>query len=222
MASTSDELFTAIDAGDDERVRRLLESDPSLASVRDDEGVSALMRARYRSDGALIEGVRARLADLDVFEAAAFGDVGRLRTLLDDEPGLASAWSGDGFTPLHFAAFFGTVDAVAMLIDRGAVVDAPGAGWMTGTALHSAASANRVDVARVLLDAGADPNARQSKGHTPLHSAAHNGNGALVKLLIDRGADPSAATDEGRDAISFARGTGDAESIEAIETALRT
>jgi uncharacterized protein len=222
MATTSEDLFTSIDAGDHARVRGLLESDPSLAGARDDEGVSALMRARYRSDRALIETVRARVLDLDVFEAAAFADVERLRALLDERPGLASARSADGFTPLHFAAFFGTADVVALLVDRGSPVDAPGAGWMTGTALHSAASASRADVTRILLDAGADPNARQAKGHTPLHSAAHNGNAALVRLLLDAGADPSAVTDEGRDALSFAHETGDAESVLAIETALRT
>jgi ankyrin repeat protein len=222
MASTSADLFAAIEAGDDMRVRSMLESDASLAGARDGEGVSALMRARYRSNRRLTDAVRDRVTDLDVFEAAAFADVRRLRSLLDEEPELVSARSGDGFTPLHFAAFFGTADVVAMLVARGADVESAGAGWMTGTALHSAASANRADVVEVLLDAGADPNARQSKGHTPLHSAAHNGNGAIVTLLIDRGADPAAATDDGRDALSFARETGDAGSIQAIEEALHS
>ena len=50
MASTSEDLFAAIEAGDVARVRAMLEADPSLASARDAEGVSALMRARYRFD----------------------------------------------------------------------------------------------------------------------------------------------------------------------------
>jgi ankyrin repeat protein len=217
MTSTSADLFAAIEADDVDRVRTLLESEPGLAGARDGEGVSALMRARYRSRGPLSEVVRARIEDLDVFEAAAFGETRRLRDVLDSDPALSSARSGDGFTALHFAAFFGTPEVVELLLGRGAAANAAGAGWMTGTALHSAVSANRIAIARILLHAGADPDARQAEGFTPLHSAAHNGAAALVRLLLERGADPRLATDDGRDALSFARGSGDTKTVRAIE-----
>ena len=58
MASTPEELFEAIEAGDDARVKTLLEADPALASSRDTSGVSALMRALYRFDKPLIETVK--------------------------------------------------------------------------------------------------------------------------------------------------------------------
>src|SRR5687767_13993331 len=117
MANTSDELFEAIEAGDVGRVDAILESDPPLASSRDASGVSALMRARYRFDKALTEAVERRLDVLDVFEAAAFGDVDRLTQILGAEPSLVNDYSGDGFTALHFAAFFGRHEAAALLID---------------------------------------------------------------------------------------------------------
>ena len=217
MASTSEDLFAAIEADDVDRARALLESDPALARARDREGISALMRARYRSAGPLTEAVRARAGELDVFEAATFGDSRRLRELLDADPSLSAARSGDGFTALHFAAYFGTPEVVELLLGRGAAPNAVGSGWMTGTPLHSAASASRVGIARILLHAGADPDARQTAGFTPLHSAAHNGSGALVQLLLERGADATLTTDEGRDAMSFARDAEDAETIGAIE-----
>src|SRR5262245_35744334 len=113
MASTED-LFAAIEAGDVDRVRGLLDADPGLASTRDAEGVSALMRARYRFDRALTEAVRAHAAPLDVFEAASFGDLDRLTSLLEAEPSLAGARSADGFTALHFAAFFGQTEAAGL------------------------------------------------------------------------------------------------------------
>ena len=78
MASTSDELFEAIEAGDVGRVDAMLDADPPLASSRDASGVSALMRAVYRFDKALTDAVKKRVDSLDLFEASAFGDLDRI------------------------------------------------------------------------------------------------------------------------------------------------
>jgi uncharacterized protein len=221
MASTPEELFDAIEAGDDARVKTLLEADPALASSRDTSGVSALMRALYRFDKPLIDTVKRRVDELDVFEAAAFGDVDRLTELLSNEPSLVTSYSGDGFTAMHFAAFFGRYEAAALLIQRGAEVDAFGRGWMTGTAMHSAVSRLQSDVVRILLEAGANPNVRQSAGWTPLHAAAMNGDLASVELLLASGAEPTATNDEGRSVIDLAEESGDEATADRIRSALQ-
>lgn len=220
MASTR-ALFEAIEADDAVAVTRLLDEDRALASARDEHGVSALMRARYRSDEAVIGAVRERLDDLDVFEAAAFGDLDRLGELLDREPALTASYSGDGFTPLHLAAFFADAGAVRLLLDAGAEVDAFGRGWMTGTALHSAVSRRHAEHARLLLDAGASPDVRQSHGWTPLHAAARNGDLASLEALLAAGADPAATNDEGRSVLELAEESGDAVTIERVRAALQ-
>ena len=138
------------------------------------------MRARYRMDKDLIQAVHEHVDELDIFEASTFGDLDRLTELLAYDPASVVERSGDGFTALHFAAFFGGPEVTSFLVTRGSQVDAHGTGWMTGTPLHSAASSDHVDVARVLLDAGASPDARQSGGWTPLHAAAQNGSAAMV------------------------------------------
>ena len=221
MANTSNELFEAIEAGDVGRVDAMLDADPPLASSRDASGVSALMRARYRFDKALTEAVKRRLDVLDVFEAAAFGDVDRLTELLEAEPSLVNDYSGDGFTALHFAAFFGRREAAALLVDRGAEVDAFGRGWMTGTAMHSAVSRKHAEVVRLLLDAGANPNVRQSAGWTPLHAAAMNGDLTSVELLLAAGADPSATNEEGRSVTDLANESGDDATADRIRSAIQ-
>jgi ankyrin repeat protein len=220
MTSTDGDLFEAIEASDVEGVRRILRSRPELAASRDADGVSALLRARYRLDRALVEAVRAQLPALDVFEAAALGDLDRLATLLADDPALASARSGDGFTPLHLAAYFGTPAAARLLLDRGADPDARGTGWMTGTPVHSAASAGHADSVALLLAAGADPDARQSGGFTALHAAAHRGDLATVSALLDAGADARVTAEDGRDALAFAEEGGDTATIGRIRAAL--
>lgn len=221
MASTG-ELFAAIDAGDAAAVAAIVRGDPTLAGARDTEGVSALMRARYRFDPTLVDAVMVGSPELDVFESAAFGDLDRLTALLDQDPTLATAFSADGFSPLHLSAFFGQAGAARLLVDRGAEVDARGRGWMTGTPLHSASSGSHVEMVGVLVDAGADPNARQSGGWTPLHSAAQNGNAALVALLLGHGADPTATNDKGVSVLAMAEEAGDDEVITRILAAIGT
>jgi FOG: Ankyrin repeat len=217
---STERFFGAIETGDADLVRSMVAADPSLASARDGQGVSALMRARYRFDRALVDAVISGGPTIDVFEAASFGDVERLRELLDGDPSLGTAYSADGFTALHFPAFFGGVDAARLLLERGADVDAHGRSWMTGTPLNSAASGGHMDVARLLLDAGADPDARQASGWTPLHSAAHNGNLELVELLLARGADPGAANDDGATVLSMAEEGRSADIIARVRGAL--
>jgi ankyrin repeat protein len=221
MASTADDLFALIDAGDVDAVRALLAEQPWLAAERDDEGVSPLLRARYRMDRALVAAVRPHVERLNVFEAAAFGDLDRLSELLADDPDLLDAMSGDGFTPLHLAAFFGQADAVRLLLARGAAPDVSGTGWMQGTALHSAASASQPTIVQMLLDAGADPNARQRHGYTPLHSAAANGDLESIEALLVAGADVGATNDEGETALTLAENSGDLVTVERIREAAR-
>ncbi len=220
MASTSEDMFAAIESGEVDRVQAMIDDDPSLATSRDAEGVSALMRARYRFDEALTDAIRAHVTDLDVFEAASFGDVVRVDELLATDPSPVDARSGDGFTALHLAAFFGQVDAARLLMTHGAEVDAPGTGWMTGTALHSAASARHAAVVEALLEAGADPNARQLGGWTALHAAARNGDLASIMLLLAAEGDPAGVNDEGASVLEMALQSGDEGTIAAIEASL--
>ena len=222
MTSTSARgFFASIEADDAGSVRELLAADPSLAAARDADGVSALMRARYRSVRPVMDAILESGAELDVFEAASVGDRARLLNLLGD-PELVRGFSADGFTALHFAAFFGKDSAAEVLLEAGADPDARGRGWMTGTPLHSAASGRHARVAALLLGAGADPNARQAGGWTPLHGAAHNGDAATAELLVANGADPAAVNEEGASVLSLARERGDAATIAIVLAALET
>ena len=105
------ELFAAIDAGDEAALDRLLATDAALAEARDPDGVSAVMHALYRGRRAMAERLAAALPDLDIFEAAALARSHRVRKLLAADPTLARVPSPDGFTALHFPAFFGGAGA---------------------------------------------------------------------------------------------------------------
>jgi ankyrin repeat protein len=112
------------------------------------------MQALYDGDA---EKARALLPpddELDIFHAAAFGRIERLRELLDD----ANAFSEDGFTPLHLAAYAEQAEAARLLIDAGADVNAFSTAPIAQvTPLGTAAFVGSAPLARLLLDAGSDP-----------------------------------------------------------------
>jgi ankyrin repeat protein len=197
MASAEQDLIDAVSADDAARVAELVAADPMLATVRDREGVSAIMRSRYRYDRATTDALLAVDPDLDVFEATALGYIDRLRERLDEDPARALAFSPDGFTALHFAAFFGKVEAARLLLMEGADVGAVSRNDQLVQPLHSAAAGLHHEVCRVLIAAGADVNATQRHEFTPLHAAAQHGDDELVELLLSAGADPTARTDAG-------------------------
>lgn len=203
MAAT-DELIAAVLAGDADRVAALVDIEPSLAASRDPDGVSALMLARYRSNRAVTDALIAADPDLDVFEAAALGYLDRLRARLDDDPAAVGARSTDGYTALHFAAFFAKPEAARILLEAGAPVDAVATNEMRVEPLHSAAAGRQIEICRLLLAAGASVDARQAGGFTPLHEAAQNGDPEMVELFLSAGADPTAATDDGKSAADLA------------------
>ena len=166
--------------------------------------MSDLLQAVYRGDDAARDEILAARAPETVFEAAAVGDTARLGELLADPAAVAD----DGFTPLHLAAFFRHPDAVRLLLDRGAPVDAVAGNPTKVRPLHSAAAGGDFDCVRLLVDAGADVNAAQQSGFVPLHAAAQNGDEAALEALLAAGADPSVATEDGRTAADLAREAG--------------
>lgn len=203
------QVMDAVKAGDADALRAVLARDPSAAAAPAGNGDSPLLMALYtgRRDLADLLVAHGRLPD--AFEAAALGDVDRLRTLLDAEPAAVRRFSSDGWTMLHLAGFFGHVDAMRLLLERGADVRAVSTNAMRNTPLHATlAGPSGIAGARLLADAGADVNARQHGGYTALHAAAQHGAIDLVDLLLERGADPDAAADDGRRPVDFARGRG--------------
>jgi ankyrin repeat protein len=213
-------LFAAIEGGDVDGLTAALAADPALASSRDDDGVSATMHALYHGQRAIADQLAAALPELDVFEAAALARADRVRQLVAADPALARARSADGFTALHFPAFFGGADAAATaqaLIAAGADVNARSDNGLAVLPIHSAVSGGHDDVVAVLIDAGADVNATQRHGWTPLHGAAQNGSLASVERLLAAGADATARNDDGVDAVTLAHQGGH----EAIVARLR-
>ena len=219
---TSTDLIAAIKGNDVARAKELLRANSELANERDENGVSAIMNARYRGQTELVELLLAAGVALDVFEAATLGNTVRLAQLVDGDPRQLNAWSPDGFTPLHLACFFGQEQAARVLLERGADPAAVAQNPMRVQPLHSAAAGRQLGIVRVLLEKGAPVNACQHLGWTALHEAANQGNREMAETLLRHGADPLAGNDDGKTPSDVAAERGHTELARLFEPGSRS
>lgn len=155
----------------------------------------------------------------ELSEAAQTGNLATVRRLLDGARDFANLPDEGGYTPLHYAAYFGHTELAAYLLEIGADPLSPSLDPLRNTPLHAAASSGHAGVAIALLDAGADPNARQAGDWTPLHSAADRGHLSIVELLLSAKADPAARSVSGSTPHAIARERGHAAVAIRLEQA---
>jgi ankyrin repeat protein len=158
--------------------------------------------------------------------AVTNGDLAAARALLDERPALARADRG-GATPLHYAAVHGQRDAVDLLIDRGADLEAVDTEY-GATPIGWANEKGHMDLVRHLRARGAhvslhmasafgflDDVRRLAAEHpehlnllvgygAPLHLAALWGHDAVAAHLLSVGADPARRNQDGELAATIA------------------
>ena len=183
-------IIELIDAGDAQGVRDLLADDPAAAGGRDEQGLTVLMHAVYRGRE-IYEAVRAANPPLDPFDRIVVGE--------SDGLPAPDAWTPDGFTPLHIAAFTHNAEAARRMLEAGADPNVLAtASFAEVSPLGTAATFGDANIASLLLEHGADTQLTADHGGTPLHSAAANGFTEIVELLLAHGARTDARTDRGQ------------------------
>lgn len=98
----------------------------------------------------------------------------------------------NGDRPLDWAARYGELEVVRLLVGAGAAPDPREAGDDVKVPLVEAAKGGHAAVAHFLLDSGADPNRGTRYAGTPLHHAAGQGDTTVAARLLAMGADPAA------------------------------
>lgn len=170
-------IFELIDAGDAAGLRELLASEPEAAAAKDEQGLSAIMRASYRG-GDVFDAVREAEPPLGPFDRIIVGEN-------DGLPG-PNDWTPDGFTGLHIAAFVDNVAAAEKLLDAGADPNAVStASFARVTPLGTCSFAGALGVAKVLLARGADPHVGEDGEYTAEAEAIARGNEQLAQLIRD-------------------------------------
>jgi ankyrin repeat protein len=163
-------IFDAVAKNDADAIESLLTDDATLIEARGGwQLYRPLFFAMQGGRKFAIDVLRRRGAALDVFEAAAVGDVAELRSLLSRSPELANARREHcDATPLHAAR--GNVGAARLLIELGAKVNAIDSDKQRLMPLHGRAEHGDVEMVELLLCHGADTHAASCMG-TPLHCA---------------------------------------------------
>lgn len=209
------QIFEAVTGGDLSEVQRIVDADPQAVKARNAEGLSPLIVAAYWGQAEILSYLRQKTSELNFWESVVLGDKTRVKALIEQDPGLVTAYSPDGFTALHLSVFFGQPDTAGLLVEAGANVLARTANALDNQPLHAAVAgtdtATRLACAELLLNVGAAVNERQSGGFTALMAAAQNADTDLVRLLLAHGADPSIRDDQGRSAADIALSAGHTE-----------
>lgn len=149
-----------------------------------------------------------KLLDIEFWETASAQDVAE--TLGDENEDVSlDQHDADFCTPLHIAAQYGKLEAVAEYLDFWKSLlgyddlNAPDKrGWRP---LHYAISGGNDEVIDLLIKAGADINAWAERRQTPLHFAASHDTPDIVIKLIKAGANASLADRYGQTPFDWAR-----------------
>jgi ankyrin repeat protein len=138
------------------------------------------------------------------FDAIRNGDIALVKAHLT-KPDLESR-GARGTTPLMYAAAFGNLETLRILVDAGADVN-------TQNDLQASAllwAACQPEKARLLLERGAEVNIQSKQGRTPLMvAAACAGNAETVRLMLSKGADVNARDRLGVSVLRVSTRTGD-------------
>jgi cytohesin len=195
--------------------RLLLEAgiDPNARNSENRTALHNAFEVGSREVEALLE---ERGAEVDICLAAGYGDLDRLRELLDEDPELIYDLS-TGLTPMEWAGFGNAGDSIRLLAEYGADVNFPHPSGRF-TPLFPPAQTGNLKAGRALLELGADPDTTDERGNTPLHCTAAMtfsvDASEFAKLLLEHGADVNARNTAGLTPLGLlkmARASGDWE-----------
>ena len=197
-------FFDAIRAGDLAAVRALLDQDSALLNTPNAQSQSPVLFSIYNRQKEIRDLLLSRGARLELHEAAAAGDLARVKELVEKDVSLAKTFSPDGFPVLALAAVFGNLEVAKYLHEKGGDVNAVATNGSGYNALTGAVASGHTEIVKWLLANGAEPNYRYASGYTPFLTAAANGHLDILKALLACGADLHAKTNDGKNALAYA------------------
>ncbi|KAL4229952.1 Amyloid protein-binding protein 2 [Mactra antiquata] len=147
------------------------------------------------------------------------GDIEKLASLLST--GEVNLYEEDdfyGWTPIHWAAYFGKLQCLTYILEQGGSCDAA-TERLNQTPSHIAAYGGHCQCLKWLLNCGGTMNRQDYMGETPIHKAARTGSMECVSLLVSQGANLSLKNYSGNTASQVAMSAGYVDCANYIERA---
>ncbi|MEL7146067.1 MAG: ankyrin repeat domain-containing protein [Bacteroidota bacterium] len=207
------EIAGYIQAKNQQRLEQAIDNNPELAEGRTPQGITLLTLAAYCRNQQAVNLILTRKSSMDLYEAAAVGNVEMVRRHLQNDPAQINSFAVDGFTPLSLACYFGYEDLVSYLLANGAEVNLPSKNVFGSCPLHSACAVGHIPIVKQLLAHQANVHLRQNSGATALHVAASRAHLEVCKLLIKAGAAVEALNASRQTPIQLAEDKGHSELV---------
>ncbi len=183
------EIHEAVQQGDLERVRKLVEENAEWIHHRTTEG------------------------DTPLYSCAAYGHI-KIAEFLIEKGANINVQNNQGWTPLSVASFNGHFEIVELLLKHGADVNAKDI--YGSSALNRSVGRGHLDISEFLIRNGADPNIQNPLGITPLFWAVRSGNREMVTLLLSHGGDLNGVMNDGTTLLHLAASLGENDICEYL------
>jgi ankyrin repeat protein len=197
------DLFKAVEGGQTEQVKDLLNSGIDVKKAKRSNGDTPLHVAAF----------------------LGYTEIAQMLITKGGEVNVGITGTTDpGATPLHLSAMKGHSEIVFLLLNNGARVDVRlgGEGETStsgATPLHLAATHNQIDVVNILVRNRADLETMDDYGDTALHYASNQGLADMVRELVRLGANVNASDLYERTPLSIAKENGSIEVIRILKNA---
>lgn len=196
LFSGTHDITIAVENGDLETVKVLLEKDAKLANTFDKYGNSLLYRAVVKRNTAIVKLLIKHGADVNAIRqdtgisplhGAVFSSKPELVRLLIDKGADIDVRSKNGATPLTIAIGAGSKEIVDIIMDKGGRLNTEGYSGIS--ILHSALKGGFQRIVDMILekDKHIDFNSKTVIGNTLLHSATKGGLTEFIRMFVSKG-----------------------------------
>ena len=195
LLAEEQDIFKAVEKGDLDQVKKLVEKDKKLLVSTNQNGSSPLHAAAFAGHTDIVDYLLSEGIDPDIpnpgkitplMGAVYFGHKETADILLGNGADI-NFKDSRGSVPLRFAINRGNSDMVKFLIEKGAQLNVRDN--IGNTMLLLTVMRNDLNLTRLLIENGMDINVRNNRGGTPFSIAKREGYDEIVQYLLEQGAE---------------------------------